>query len=175
MDLKKHLNDEGMFKNVSSEIFSKTENNKNKIDEKQQNFFRNEKLINARDSYIVGVTKAGSSPRTDSEEVKPCQGKKKETQRRNKRQRSYGLKVKTNPGKMDAQGLKRQKKQTGPNKTSTGSAFSLENGSKQDIPGQPEQNSNLYRSHKNGESGTEEHKQTPNTEHNHSAADCLPS
>ena len=65
-DLKKHLNDERKFNNISSEIFSKTETNKNKIVEKQQK--KLEKLINARGCYIVGVTKAGSTPRTDSQE-----------------------------------------------------------------------------------------------------------
>ena len=35
-DLKKHLYDEHKFNNICSEIFSKTETNKNKIVEKQQ-------------------------------------------------------------------------------------------------------------------------------------------
>ena len=49
-DLKKHLNDEHKFNNISSEIFSKTEAyNLNKIVKKQQK--KLEKLINARDCY----------------------------------------------------------------------------------------------------------------------------
>ena len=57
-DLKKHLNDESKFNEISGQIFSKIEQKKNKIVQKQQK--KLEKLIDARDCCITGVTKAPS-------------------------------------------------------------------------------------------------------------------
>ena len=53
------------FNDISSDIFSKTETNKNKIVEKKTTEKKLEKLIADRDCYIAGVTKAGSKQGTD--------------------------------------------------------------------------------------------------------------
>lgn len=68
-DLKKHLDDEGKFNEISGQIFSKTEQKKNKIVEKQKK--KLEKLVDARDCFITGITAAaGKSKQSKSEQNK---------------------------------------------------------------------------------------------------------